>query len=350
MQWAPPPPVRRAARLPLPPPRPATPGTARRGLNPEDLAEGGDEAGGDADPDAVDSLREELVKRRMLISDYVVRAARMIAPMVAERGAPKSTGYDWVAEVLEACGQKRLAGEVQLAKAEQLLSEKDFQGAIDLLKSFEKKDRALRARAAGSLSSIAFLEGDYDAAERNADLALAADKYNAQALVARGNVQAAKGELEEALKCYEEALRYESTMVDALYNSGLVSRKLALRDQSTGGEVDPSQIDWASPEHAWRRGKRDESIETFKKLAMQVRAPPRSRPPPPPADPPQSRRRPAPAPPARRSPTCRTCTSRSPARTRWPTGTPRSAARPSSSASSGWSRRPGRCSWARTRR
>ena len=39
-----------------------------------------------------------------------------------------------------------------------------------------------------------------DAARRNADLALAADTYNAQALVARGNVMAAGGELEEALR------------------------------------------------------------------------------------------------------------------------------------------------------
>lgn len=44
------------------------------------------------------------------------------------------------------------------------------------------------------------MEGDLDAARRNADLALEADSYNAQALVAKGNVLAADGELEEALR------------------------------------------------------------------------------------------------------------------------------------------------------
>ena len=45
----------------------------------------------------------------------------------------------------------------------------------------------MRAMAATNLSFIYFLEGDYQLAEKQADIAIKADRYNAKALVNKGN-------------------------------------------------------------------------------------------------------------------------------------------------------------------
>ena len=51
------------------------------------------------------------------------------------------------------------------------------------LQEFEKKEHKLKARAATNLAFLYSLEGDSANAERYADLAVATDKYSAQALV-----------------------------------------------------------------------------------------------------------------------------------------------------------------------
>ncbi|VDP96158.1 unnamed protein product [Trichobilharzia regenti] len=50
--------------------------------------------------------------------------------------------------------------------------------AIDTLKSFERKDARIACTAATNLSFLYFLEGDLQQADRYADQALAADRYN----------------------------------------------------------------------------------------------------------------------------------------------------------------------------
>lgn len=60
----------------------------------------------------------------------------------------------------------RLAGitqaesELEMAKAAQFLKKKDFEGAIEVFKSFEMKDKQLRGRAATNISFLYFLEQD----------------------------------------------------------------------------------------------------------------------------------------------------------------------------------------------
>ena len=48
---------------------------------------------------------------------------------------------------------------------------------------FEKKEQKVKARAATNLAFLYSLEGDASSAQRFADLAVATDKYSAQALV-----------------------------------------------------------------------------------------------------------------------------------------------------------------------
>ena len=65
--------------------------------------------------------------------------------------------------------------------------------AIDVLKSFERMDQALKAKAATNLSFLYFLEGDIRSADKYADLAYEHDRYNARALVNKGNCLAVRG-------------------------------------------------------------------------------------------------------------------------------------------------------------
>lgn len=58
--------------------------------------------------------------------------------------------------------------------------------AVEVLKSFEKKDTALKAKAATNLSFLYFLEGDVAQADKYANLAVRHDRYNAKALVNKG--------------------------------------------------------------------------------------------------------------------------------------------------------------------
>ena len=52
-----------------------------------------------------------------------------------------------------------------------------------MVQGFEKKEQKVKARAATNLAFLYSLEGDSSSAERYADLAVATDKYSAQALV-----------------------------------------------------------------------------------------------------------------------------------------------------------------------
>ncbi|CAG9465875.1 unnamed protein product [Pedinophyceae sp. YPF-701] len=195
-----------------------------------DLA-GEDEEENEGNPDALDALREELRRRKAETSRVIVKAARMVAPAVSASRQGAGEGYDWVVQQLSNAGLADLAGEVELCKAAALLSERRFQDAVDVLKSFERKETDQRARAASSLSSINFLEGKMRDATTHAELAVKSDKFNAQALVARGNTLVAQDRLEEACERYEEATEYEVDCAEALYNLGLAKRQLALRTE-----------------------------------------------------------------------------------------------------------------------
>ena len=98
--------------------------------------------------------------------------------------------------------------------------------AIEGLKMFEKKDQHHRAMAATNLSFIYFLEQDYAQAEKYADLAYTNDRYNAKALVNKGNCLLVKGELEMSKQFYLEAIGVEADCVEAIYNLGLVNLRM----------------------------------------------------------------------------------------------------------------------------
>lgn len=65
-------------------------------------------------------------------------------------------------------------------------------------------------------------EKDYDQADRYADLAMNADRYNPAALTNKGNTVFSRQDYEKAAEFYKEALRNDSSCTEALYNLGSI--------------------------------------------------------------------------------------------------------------------------------
>jgi len=102
----------------------------------------------------------------------------------------------------------------------------NYQSAIDVFKSFEKKDQGMIDQAATNLSFLYYLEGDMKNSEKYAELAVKTDRYNAKALVNRANYIFAKGDMESAKELYLEAIGVEADCVEAIYNLGLANKRL----------------------------------------------------------------------------------------------------------------------------
>ncbi|KAH8058204.1 hypothetical protein JL722_6055 [Aureococcus anophagefferens] len=204
--------------------------------SPSSPAKDGEAKGGDAKDDAkatatrdlarADGLRHELKRREKEAHGYMLTAARLIAP---ELKAPDDAmvGYRLIIDALKP-DHELLASEMEIERALKYMRNKDFDKAIEALKAFEKKDQHLKAMAATNLSFIYFLEGDLRAAERYADLAYEQDRYNARALVNKGNCLTVKHEHETAKQFYLEAIGVEADCVEAIYNLGLVNLKMEL--------------------------------------------------------------------------------------------------------------------------
>uniref|UniRef100_A0A3B4DQC8 Intraflagellar transport protein 88 homolog n=1 Tax=Pygocentrus nattereri TaxID=42514 RepID=A0A3B4DQC8_PYGNA len=125
-----------------------------------------------------------------------------------------------------------LANDLEINKAITYLRQKEFNQAVETLKTFEKKDSRVKSAAATNLSFLYFLEKDYDQADRYADLAMNADRYNPAALINKGNTVFVKEDYEKAAEFYKEALRNDSSCTEALYNLGLTYKRLGRLEEA----------------------------------------------------------------------------------------------------------------------
>jgi intraflagellar transport protein 88 len=66
----------------------------------------------------------------------------------------------------------------------------------------------------------------YCQAEKHADAAVKADRYNAKALVNKGNCLFMAGDFPRAKEMFLEAVGVEANCVEALFNLGFVNLKL----------------------------------------------------------------------------------------------------------------------------
>jgi intraflagellar transport protein 88 len=82
------------------------------------------------------------------------------------------------------------------------------------------------SRVASNISFLYFLENNYSEAEKYVDIAISNDRYNAKALVNKGNCLFMKNDFRRAKEHYLEAIGVEADCIEALYNLGFVNKKL----------------------------------------------------------------------------------------------------------------------------
>jgi intraflagellar transport protein 88 len=172
-----------------------------------------------------DALKIELQRRYEQNSNNILTVARLIAPLVADEKEEWITGYKWAMEQLRP-DFEIVSSKLEIDLSMAYMRKKQFDEAIEILKAFEKKDMSLRAMAGTNLSFIYFLEGDLNQAEKHADVAMKADRYNAKALVNKGNCHYMAGEYGRAKEMYLEAIGVEADCVEAIFNLGLVNIKI----------------------------------------------------------------------------------------------------------------------------
>jgi len=195
-----------------------------------------------------DELGKTLRRQRKEAHRLVSTAARLISP-VLERDAV--TGFNTVIEMLRTAGLADLASEMEISKAIYFLKIRAVDKAKEALLAFERKeesvsDSAVRSRAATNLCFLHFLEGDLKNADKYGTIAIKADRYNARALVNKGNCEFVKGteatdknKVEDARECftrarelYMEAIGVEADCTEGIYNLGLVKRAVGLHRES----------------------------------------------------------------------------------------------------------------------
>lgn len=183
---------------------------------------GADEA--DTIAEREDTLKDELLQKIEVYNERIITAARLIAPVIDEK-ADWESGYKWIIDQLRA-DYESVSSKFEIDLSMMYMKKRRFEDAIAVLKNFERKDMGLRAIAGTNLSFIYFLEGDYEQAEKHAEIAIKFDRYNAKALVNKGNCLLMAGDHARAREMYLEAVGVEADCIEAIYNLGLVNLKL----------------------------------------------------------------------------------------------------------------------------
>uniref|UniRef100_A0A8B9G3Y9 Intraflagellar transport protein 88 homolog n=2 Tax=Amazona TaxID=12929 RepID=A0A8B9G3Y9_9PSIT len=176
-----------------------------------------------------DSLGQMERERKSMAEEYIMTAAKLIAPVIETSFA---VGYDWCVEAVKTSQYVELANDLEINKATTYLRQQDFKQALETLKMFEQKDSNVKSAAATNLSFLYYLENELAQAANYADLAVISDRYNPAALTNKGNTIFAKGDYEKAAEFYKEALGNDSSCTEALYNLGLTYKKLNRIDEA----------------------------------------------------------------------------------------------------------------------
>ncbi|KAL7682728.1 putative tetratricopeptide-like helical domain superfamily [Plasmopara halstedii] len=137
-----------------------------------------------------DGLKAEIRVRRKKAMDYML----------------------WLRIVCARVGQERLVGRFYICKAHRYLKEKEFNGAIEVLKAFEKKDPAHRAMA-GQTSVIFIL--------------LKVTRHK-QTNTHQWRCDISATMLKLCKELFLEAIGVEADCVEAIYNLGLVNIKMGV--------------------------------------------------------------------------------------------------------------------------
>ena len=221
------------------------------------------------------NLEQEQDARSKEANHFLLTAARLIAPMLDKDDW--TAGYEWVRNTL-GDRHEEIATEMKLEQATQQLKRKDFGTATKMFKSLQKKGKRVKAVTATNLSFVRFLEGKYDQAAEYADVALSSDRYNAQALVNKGNCFFVNGDIDPAKDLYLEAIGVQADCVQAIFNLGLANAQLGLAEEAIQAFEKVHRITPNNPQILHQiadiyelQGRTDDALKWFNVLA--VRAP-----------------------------------------------------------------------------
>ncbi|XP_070567544.1 intraflagellar transport protein 88 homolog isoform X4 [Ptychodera flava] len=176
-----------------------------------------------------DTLRVKEKETKSNMERYVMAGAKIIAPAIEPSFA---AGYDWCVDCVKSSMYNELANDLEINKAVMYLKQKDTTQAIETLKGFEKKESKCASAAATNLSFLYFLQNEYQSADKYAEMAMQADRYNPFGMVNKGNCLYVQGDYEKAREFYQEAYRTDSSCTEALYNLGLTFKKLGQYDDT----------------------------------------------------------------------------------------------------------------------
>ncbi|KAI1722263.1 tetratricopeptide repeat domain-containing protein [Ditylenchus destructor] len=174
---------------------------------------------------ANDTLNAWERKRKQQAERTILIAAKIISQSIA---SSFSEGYAWCVETIKQSVYASLAIELEMNKALDLLKTGELDAAIEALHSFHNKETKVASAASNNLCMISIMRGpeNLEEATQQSEHALSHDRYNANALVNRGNIYFLQGEPKLAQQYYKEALQVEASCVQAIYNFGLVCRHL----------------------------------------------------------------------------------------------------------------------------
>lgn len=236
----------------------------------------GDVSNTDILSDKTDFLREELTRRYDAFNEKILTAARLIAPKINDDPEDWISGYKWVLDQLRSDFES-VYSSLEIDFSMEYMKHGRIEDAIELLKSFEKKDPSLRALASTNLSFIYYLESDYNQAEKYADIAVRSDRYNAKALVNKGNCFYSAGDYQRAREMYLEAVGVQADCIEALYNLGLVNLHLNNIDEAKNTFDKLHTILPSSPEALFQLGRLyeqqnyfEEASKTYERLLNRV--------------------------------------------------------------------------------
>jgi len=169
-----------------------------------------------------DDLGLELMRRQKVASDLVINAARLVA--TAFDG---TDGLKWAINKVREAELDSIAHVLEMEMAAQhLRSREDVDRAIQMLKSFGRKDKEGRAAASTNLAFVHLIENNADEALDQASLAVTSNRYDARALNNLGCGYYLQRDFDKARDCFVEAVGVDAGCVEAMYNLGLVSAEL----------------------------------------------------------------------------------------------------------------------------
>eukprot|EP00484_Ammonia_sp_Unknown_P022765 CAMPEP_0197030388 /NCGR_PEP_ID=MMETSP1384-20130603/9631_1 /TAXON_ID=29189 /ORGANISM="Ammonia sp." /LENGTH=780 /DNA_ID=CAMNT_0042459721 /DNA_START=22 /DNA_END=2364 /DNA_ORIENTATION=- len=181
------------------------------------------------------------VKSKWLkLSNYIKQSIQLIGKAISDHNVEYS-GYDWLIDRLYQIRSKhehvnetklffdKLILHVVVLKGIEYLKNHQFEQAMTIFNEYNEQNTAKsnhQMNIFNNLAFINFLKSEYSEANKYSLAAVNNDRYNAASLVNRANCLYVYGEYEAAKEMYLEAIGVEADCIGAIYNLGLICKKM----------------------------------------------------------------------------------------------------------------------------